>query len=760
MVPSPTSATSGDDRLAIAIFSAAFLASGFAALIDQIVWQRILGVFAGSDAVTAAIVVGAFLLGLGVGSLAAGLVADRFSARQAAMAFVACEIGVAIFTLVSKPFLYDWLAMEIGPQIRNQFLIFLFSFGGMLAPTFLMGCSLPFLSRAAVTGLDGAARRIGLLYGLNTLGAGLGALAAGWWLAGALGFEVTLWVAAALNLLAAALACCALPLLSAEPASAPQPATQSGPRPTAARPTAARPRPVDPNHIRRWCVLVFVSGFIIVGLEIAWVRLLGVLMQGSAYAFSSILAVFLLADGLGILAATRWVDRVKEPRPAFVLIQAAAVAVSALTVALIYAGLRWGGLDAWVGSDASRFRGEGFGVALGLIVLVVGPPSFLMGLSFPFAQKAVQQDFASLGRRVGFVQLANITGNAAGSLGVGLVSLHFLGMVGSLLALGLGACALALVEASRSMGSWRVRNLAAAIAVAVSLIVMPGNEAFWRAQHRVHASDAAYLAENRSGVSLLRLRDGAGPMFIGGFSQSDLPFATWHTLLGVLGPLTHPDPQDVLVIGVGVGGTPHGAGVRPETKHIRAIELVSPVYAVMDRYAAQHPSSAIAAMRRDPLYDWVAGDGRHDVFVGDRRWDVIQADAVLPESSMSGMLYSQEFFQLAQKALKEGGLFVQWAPTQRTVDTFLSVFPHVVRLNNFGALIGSNQPIGFDPDKLAEALKSSHIASHIQAGGTNVAALAPMISGAPIVWTPGSSRSKDVNRDLHPRDEFYFSRPR
>ncbi|MFY7962188.1 MAG: fused MFS/spermidine synthase [Elsteraceae bacterium] len=738
-----------DDRLTLTALAAAFLASGFAALIDQTVWQRILGIFAGSDAVTAAIVVGAFLMGLGLGSLAAGLVADKLSARQAALAFIACEIGVAAFTLLSKPFLYDWLALQIGPEIKSPLLIFLISFSGMLLPTFLMGCSLPFLSRAAVTGLDGAAQRIGLLYGLNTLGAGVGALAAGWWLAGTFGFEATLWIAAGSNLLAAGLTLAVMGNLSSvKPSEA------------ARGPDAPSTGASDPWLIQRWSALVFVSGFIIVGLEIAWVRLLGVFMQGSAYAFPSILAVFLVADGLGILAATRWVDRVREPRSAFVLIQALAVAIAALTVTLLYAALEWGGLARWVGSEAVRFRGDGFIVALILVLVVVAPPSFLMGLSFPFAQKAVQKDFASVGRRVGYVQLANIMGNAAGSLCVGLISLQLLGMIGTLMALGIGAVLLALAEARRASDQWRVRSMLGGGAVAATLALLPSNDAYWRAQHLVRPADVAYVAENRSGLAVLRLRDGAGPMFIGGFSQSDVPFATWHTLLGVLGPLTHPNPKDVLVIGVGVGGTPHGAGVRPETEHIRAIELVSPVYAVMDAYAAQNPKSAIAAMRRDPRYSWVAGDGRRDVFVGGRRYDVIQADAVLPESSMSGMLYSQEFFELARKSLKEGGIFVQWAPTQRTVDTFLSVFPHAVRLGNFGVLIGSNEPIAFDPDALTAALRSPAVAAHIRAGGTDVAALLPMIQGKPIIWTPSSPRVADVNRDLHPRDEFYFSRSR
>jgi spermidine synthase len=721
--------------------AAAFTASGLAALIDQTVWQRMLGIFAGSDAVTAAIVVGAFLLGLGLGSLVAGLWSDRLGARRAALAFAACEVGIALFALLSKPFLYDFVALQLGPSVDSRLVIFLVCFGGLLLPTFLMGCSLPFLARAAVSGIDGAARRIGLLYGLNTAGAGAGALIGGWWLAGTLGFVGALWVAAALNLLAALLALVVARTLPDHVAAVDRAPAVGG----------------DRGLVLHWSILVFVSGFIIVGLEIQWVRLLGTFFQSSAYAFSSILAIFLLADGLGIVAGARIVDRLDRPRTIFVLVQAAAVLLAALTLALLYVALRWWGLADLVGADMGRYRGDGLIAALLLTVLVVAPPSFLMGLSFPFVQKAVQRDFATVGRRVGLVQLANIFGNAAGSLCVGLLGLHYLGTVGTMVALGLAALALVADEGWRQSGPQRRPLLAAGVALVAALLVLPSNTDWWRAEHRVRAGDETYVSERRSGIAFLRLRDGSGPMFIGGFSQSNVPFAPWHVLLGVLGPLVHPEPREVLVIGVGAGGTPYSAGVSAATRHVRAVELVSPVYEVLDQYAARHPDSAIARMRRDARYTWVAGDGRHDVFVGQRTFDVIQADAILPESSMSGLLYSREFFETARAALGTSGIFVQWAPTQRTLDTFVSVFPHVVKVEPFPALIGSNSPIPFDPERLAAALRSDAVRAHARAAGVDSLALVPLISAAPRVWAPSTPRGGEVNTDLHPRDEFYLN---
>ena len=97
----------------------AFFCSGFAALLCQIVWQRMLGIFAGSDTISAALVVGSFLSGLGLGSIIGARIADRLSPRRALAGFALAELGIALCALLSKPFLYDGLAigMAIGMTI-------------------------------------------------------------------------------------------------------------------------------------------------------------------------------------------------------------------------------------------------------------------------------------------------------------------------------------------------------------------------------------------------------------------------------------------------------------------------------------------------------------------------------------------------------------------------------------------------------------------------------------------------------------------
>ena len=191
------------DRVRQGTLFGLFFLSGAAALIYQTAWHRLLGLFAGADTIAAALVVGAFLLGLGIGSLAAGLYADRLSRRGALIAFALCEVGIAAFAVVSPWLYYDVIYREFLPLSSSRGVIFAVVFLGLLWPTFLMGCSLPFLSKAVVSQIAGSAQLIGWLYGLNTLGAGIGAFVGGWFLIGTLGFDKAIYVGAALNLVVA-----------------------------------------------------------------------------------------------------------------------------------------------------------------------------------------------------------------------------------------------------------------------------------------------------------------------------------------------------------------------------------------------------------------------------------------------------------------------------------------------------------------------------------------------------------------------------
>jgi spermidine synthase len=734
-------------RAALAFLFALFFLSGFSALVYQTAWHRLLGLFGGADSISAAIVVGAFLLGLGIGSLIAGLRADRLSRRSALLLFAACELGIALFAVLSPWLFHEVVFARLAPLSSSRLTMFLIVFACLLWPTFLMGCSLPLLSKAIVQDIAASARQIGWLYGLNTLGAGVGALVAGWVVIGHLGYDGAIYLAAAINV---AIAVGGVSLVATRGLRA------EGVAEASTAPTAIADAPVG-----RWCFLVFVSGFTIVALQIVWYRLIGVTLQSNAYGFSLVLGMFLIGDAIGLLAGSKVIDRIADPRGFFFRMQAIAALLGIGGALLLYWLIGWGVLpDDMVDRDVfATGRIRRWVLIPTFLILVVLPASFVMGFSFPVVQKAVQRDLASVGRRVGYVQLANIVGNSAGSLVAGLALLHWLGTSGTLKLIAVIGLAFALIEVLRDRSPTRLRIAGAAVALGACVALLPATHGFWTTLHGLKPSERAIVAEDRTGVVMIRLTEAQrGRMYIAGHSQSCLPFCTIHAFLGAIGPLTHPDPKRVLVIGSGSGGTPYSAGVDPRTERVRAIEIVEPVIDSLRTFVAGGGRIGIDRLLSDKRFDFHIGDGRHALAVDTTRYHVIEADAILPKSSLSGLLYSVEFFQQVKARLEPGGLYVQWAPTERSVSTFRSVFPYVIMVHP--ALIGSDRPIAYDPAAIQRKLDDPAIRAHFEAAGVDVAELRKWFGDKnPDMLNDGKVEPfADANTDLFPRDEYYLNR--
>lgn len=732
------------DRIQRSALFGLFFLSGAAALIYQTAWHRLLGLFAGADTIAAALVVGAFLLGLGVGSLAAGLYADRLSRRAALLAFALCEVGIAVFAVLSPWLYYDVIYRELLPLSASRGVIFIVVFAGLLWPTFLMGCSLPFLSKAIVSQIAGSAQLIGWLYGLNTLGAGVGAFIGGWLLIGTIGFDKAVYVGAILNLIVAAGG-----IILARGVDL------GGDKPAAAAVTGA---PTADTVVLRWSALVFVSGFLIVALQIVWYRLIGVMLQSNGYSFSLVLSLFLLGDAVGLLVGAKVIDRIAEPRRFFFLMQGWATTLALLGAWFVYLAIGAGVLPGtFVDHDVMRGETARPGLIALLLAVVVLPASFVMGFSFPVVQKAVQRDLSRLGSRVGFVQLANIVGNSAGSLVAGLLLLDLAGTSGTLrllAAVGLAFTALLVV-------AWRADRsaYAPAVVLAAALLFFPGGETFWRQVHGL-TEEKAIVAEDKTGLSLLKLSgDQAGRLYIQGHSQSRLPFDTVHVFLGAIGPLTHEAPKRVLVIGSGTGGTPYAAGLQPATERVRVIEIVAPVVATLRAYERTGGRSGVDRLLSNRKFEVVVADGRHELALDKGLYDVIEADAILPKTALSGLLNSQEFFRQVRAKLAPGGIYVQWAPTARSIETFRSVFPYVTVVHP--AMLGSDRPIPYSSDRMLALLQRPEIAAHFDGTQVDLQELRQWFSDKKIdpLNQGRTVPAGSPNTDFFPRDEYYLNRP-
>jgi spermidine synthase len=751
-VAQPLAANKSSVRNRIVLFALFFL-SGLAALIYQIAWQRLLGLFGGTETVASALIVSAFLLGLGLGNLWASRFADRLSKYRALVLFGMCELGIGLFAASSTWIFYRILFAEVTPLATSYTIVFLIAFLSLLIPTVLMGLSLPLLSRAIIQNIESSAKHISYLYALNTFGAGVGALFAGWFVIGTFGFSAAINLGALMSFTVGfgALATALFGSFSREPG-------------IRAGNLASRP---NTPAVWRWSALVFISGFMILSLEILWFRLLGTLLYGSTYAFSLILGILLIGDALGHFLGTVRLPKIRDPRSLFLWIQVIAALYSAGIIWLLYLAYARPEFSKRFPIDIEfELTPHSLGRVIGLTILVVLPPAILLGFSFPLAQKAVQTDVGLVGNRVGMIQTFNIAGNCLGGLLTGLVLLDWVGTSGVVRLISLAGVCFLIGVAFCNTGVWRrPASIFLAAVLTILVVAFPENAGFWQRLHLVPSGGRVVFGEDRTGVVLTTTSSMPRPFFVQRRPQSMLPFGVEHLFLGMLGPLTHSAPTDVLVIGSGSGGTPFGAGINPASKRVTVVEIVAPVYQVLRRLVSESSTADVESgtadvglLLADSRYELKIGDGRRELSTTPHRFDVIEADAQWPYFATSGMLYSSEFFRQVLNSLNPGGLAVMWLPTKRSLATFLRVFPYAVQTEF--ATIGSSQPIQFSQDSLLRRFERPDTLSYLRnLSILDLASLRAMFEKPPIkLWSPSDLRlDTDIDTDLFPKDEYYLN---
>jgi len=228
--------------------------------------------------------------------------------------------------------------------------------------------------------------------------------------------------------------------------------------------------------------------------------------------------------------------------------------------------------------------------------------------------------------------------------------------------------------------------------------------------------------------------------------------------LGAIGPLTHNAPKRVLVIGSGTGGTPYAAGLNPATDKVRVIEIVEPVIKILRDCAYRGGCTGVNELLSNRRSEVVVADGRHSLALDPVRYDVIEADAILPKTALSGLLNSREFFEQVKARLAPGGIYVQWAPTERSVATFRSVFPYVTMVHP--AMLGSDRPIPYSREKIAALLARPEVTAHLKAARIDEAELAKWFADKKVeVLNDGKTvPTTSPNTDFFPRDEYYLNR--
>lgn len=693
-----------------------FLVSGAAALAYQVLWVRELGLIVGSTAQAAALAIAIFFTGIASGGWFWGRRSGRVQRPLAT--FGALEVGVAI-TALGHLVLLDLVAalpatlhplsgasptLDLAVRIAVATVV-------LLPPAFLMGGTLPMMAEHVLRAGGRLSQRATLLYAVNTTGAAIGAVGAGFLLPPLLGYVGTYVLAVMLDLAVGLGAILLARRLVPVPSRVVSAAAPSGPAPS----------PAGPIGVRLVWSIALLSGTATLAVEVLWTRLFSQVLQNSVQTYALVLATFLLALSLGALVAST-LARVRRTSPQGLLVGL----LLASGAAVLASGPLFG-----LATEGVRTVGAGLGWTAYLAAVAVTTlsvmliPGVIIGTVLPYLLRLLEHDPRSPGELVGRLVAVNTVGAIAGSLVAGFVLLP---MLGAARALALVAAAYPLLAAavllSRGWAAPRpaarsVPRLAAGSAAAATAAVVV------LAAITIEPGRLDPSATLRSDETLVAVRDGAAATVTVVQRDRALTLRVNRTyILGgtasidaerdqvLLPMLLHPDPRRVFLLGMGTGITA-GAALAFDVDDVVVCELIDDVVVL----AREHFAPWTAGLFDDARATVVADDGRSCLQRSDRRYDVMVSDLFVPWQAGTGSLYTRELYEAARGRLDPGGLFVQWLPLYQigreeldvVAATMDAVFDDVIVLRgdlfpsrSIVGLVGSvDGPVTLDPDIIA-----------------------------------------------------------
>ena len=709
-----------------------------------------LGLVFGATTLAVSTVLAAFMGGLAIGS---GLAGRRGAAvKRPIRAYGLIEIGIALYAL-AVPFLFtfvDNLYAIIWQRFHPGFLAFslwrfLLSCVMLLVPTALMGATLPLLSAALLRSNGPNSTSITRLYTRNLAGAICGSIVAGFLLLPTFGVRVTIYIAALINILIGIVSIVAdrrmetqsspakdAPLASAEDLQAVEtsPAAAAG----------------DANF---WMACAFISGFVTIATQVAWTRLLTMIVGSSTYAFSIVVALFLmgLSGGSFVIARKSRAANLRQTVLRVELLTAVSIFFS-LGIAnkipglLVTSGLRFH-ISSWAGLLTLQI------LSVALLILL---PAFFMGMVMPLVlvwagTKRNDKSVQLVGRSYAVNTLGAIAGAfVAGFVLVPRLTTRFTILFAAVL------CIIVAGAAYQPKIEARDRDLRRAVAAGLTLtlilLLLLAAPRMNRADLSIGAYDSLVrvLAKSRGTIEdetvqrqgpeihqLLMYEEGPTAtvsvrkdwditsMAINGRTNaSDSEDMATQVMLGQLPLLLAPRLRNALVVGYATGVTA-GAILQSPVESVECVEL-EPATVNGSRFfehVNNHPLN-------DPRLHLIIDDARTYLRVVPTRYDMIISEPSHPWVPGVANLFTREFFQLGRERLNDDGIFVQWVQIyQLSTDSLRSVlrtfqekFPYVLVFRVHGAwkgkdllLVGSKNPLTLD--RMKERIGEQRIAAEL-----------------------------------------------
>ncbi len=721
-----------------------FVGSGCAALIYEVVWLQVLQLVIGSTAISLGVLLGTFMGGMCAGSL---LLPRVVSARRHPLrVYAVLELGIGVIglaVLFGMPHVEAVYSRYAGHGMAGILLRGAVAGVCLLPPTLLMGATLPAIARWVETTPVGVSW-LGFFYGGNIAGAVIGCLVAGFYLLRVWDIAVASYVAVALNVLVAVVAL----------------ALAGGPARYEAAANAARG--LSAGHTggtRAVYLAIALSGMSALGAEVVWTRLLSLLLGGTVYTFSLILAVFLIGLGIGSSLGAGLSGRIASPRMALGVCQWLLTAAIAWTALMMSESLPyWPIVPALSASPWYTFQ-----IDLVRCLWAVLPPACLWGASFPLALAAVAVRGQDPGRLVGGVYAANTIGAIGGALAFSLLVVPALGTAGAERVL-IGVAALAALAAClpllRTAGDGVRARVPGAAAVGLVAMTAAAGGLAWRvtpvpwpvvAFGRQSASwlqragagivkdvpsepgkaeiFCNYVGEGMNdSVAVTLNKDGVRSFHAAGKIQaSTLQYdMRVQRMLGHIPALVHKKPKSVLVVACGAGVSAGSFLLHPDVERVAICDIeplvpkrATPLfgeenYHVVDGIARENPHT-VSGKQVEVFYD----DGRHFLRTTQEKFDIISSDPVDPWVKGCSALNTVEYYQMCRDHLKPGGNMCVWIPlnqsnlatTKSVIATFFQVFPHGTLWSNEregegydAVLFGELEPTVIDVDLLQQRL--------------------------------------------------------
>lgn len=668
-------------RWELLLFSTLFLVSGMPALIYQIVWQRVLFLMYGVNAESVAVIVSVFMLGLGLGSLLGGWLSAKFPDRGVLL-FSLCELSVAAFGFASLRILHRAAGFTSGASLP---VVILCSFALLLAPTMLMGATLPLLVEHLVRRIAGVGTSVARLYFVNTLGSAIACYLCATHLMRGFGQTGSVKIAACLNIFVGGSA-----FLYARIA-----------RKSRAKPIASDTLARETGSglsLRAAVVLAGVSGFLALGFEIAWYRIFAMASADRAPAFALLLSTYLAGIAAGAYLSERFTA---DAQPATLL--------RVIAVLMLLAGassMYLAPFVAWTIDHNFPF-------------LTAAPAFFLtaslIGSVFPLLCQASVASDDQAGRGVSFIYLSNIIGSVAGSLGIGFVLMQHFGLRQVSQQLGIATAVCGTVLLFFSTKRFRVPAAWALVLIAATFTAIPFSSGLYNGVYERYTFGIrrqadipfAHVLENRNGVITVT-QNGAvfgGGVYDGYFNVD--PNNDVNTVLRVYAvSFFHPNPARVLMIGLASGSWGQILANHPQVQDLEVVEI-NPGYLQL---IPQYPE--VRSLLSNPKVHIDVDDGRRWLLAHpEAKYDLIVANTTYNWRNHATGLLSTEYLKLIQSHLGQGGVyFFNATNSDDPIATALAVFPYGLRVINLLAV--SDSPLSLSKDRMMSVLRGYTIDGH------------------------------------------------